>query len=98
MAARAGLSATGSGIQIGLLKVQGYERRDRTVTAALFVTLLGIYLAAGLCVAAAFVTVGIGRVLPHQMTFTPIARLFLFPGSAALWPYVLYRWLAASRS
>ena len=31
------------------------------------------------------------------MTFTLGARLFLFPGAAALWPYVLLRWLRAKR-
>jgi hypothetical protein len=62
----------------------------------LFLTALALYGAVGLCTAAAFVTMGISRVLPHQMTFTPVARLFLFPGAAALWPYVLYRWLTAS--
>ncbi len=68
------------------------------MTVTLFVSLLGLYLAAGLCTAAAFVTVGIGRVLPHPMTFTPVARSFLFPGAVALWPYVLYRWFTASRT
>jgi hypothetical protein len=64
----------------------------------LFLTALALYGAVGLCTAAAFVLFGIGRVLPHQMTFTPIARLFLFPGAAALWPYVLLRWLRAIRT
>lgn len=60
-----------------------------------FVYALGIYLTAGLCVAAAFVTIGASRMLPHSMTFTPMARLFLFPGAVALWPYVLIRWFRA---
>ena len=64
----------------------------------LFLTALALYAAVGLCTAAAFVLFGVGRVLPHQMTFTPIARLFLFPGAAALWPYVLLRWLRAVRT
>jgi len=54
-----------------------------------------LYVAAGLCTAAAFVTVGVTRVLPHPMTFTLGARALLFPGAAALWPYVLARWLKA---
>jgi hypothetical protein len=29
------------------------------------------------------------------MTFTLGARLVLFPGAVALWPYVLARWLKA---
>jgi hypothetical protein len=64
----------------------------------LFLTALAIYGAVGLCAAAAFVLFGITRVLPHKMTFTPMARLFLFPGAAALWPYVLLRWLRAIRT
>jgi hypothetical protein len=64
----------------------------------LFLTALALYGIVGLCTAAAFVTVGVGCVLPHQTTFTPVARLFLFPGAAALWPYVLYRWLTASHA
>jgi hypothetical protein len=64
----------------------------------LFLTALALYGAVGLCTAAAFVLVGVSRVLPHQTTFTPLARLFLFPGAAALWPYVLLRWLRASRT
>ena len=56
---------------------------------------LGLYVAAGLATAAAFVTVGVAAVLPQPMTFTPGARLLLVPGAAALWPYVLIRWLRA---
>ena len=61
---------------------------------ALFYAFL-LYVAAGLCTAAAFVTVGAARVLPHPTTFTLGARILLFPGAAALWPYVLMRWLKA---
>jgi hypothetical protein len=64
----------------------------------LFLSALALYGAAGLCTAAAFVTLGVGRVLPHPMTFTLTARLLLFPGAAALWPYILYRWLKAGRT
>ena len=64
----------------------------------LFLTALALYGAVGLCTAAAFVLFGVSRVLSHQTTFTPLARLFLFPGAAALWPYVLLRWLRASRT
>lgn len=52
-----------------------------------------LYVAIGACVAVAFVSTGIGRVLPQPTTFTPAARLVLLPGAAALWPYVLLRWL-----
>jgi hypothetical protein len=59
---------------------------------------LALYVVAGLCVAAAFVTVGVGRVLPQPMSFTLGARLLLIPGAAAMWPYVLSRWLWGRRS
>ena len=58
----------------------------------IFLYALALYVAAGLCTAAAFVTLGVGRVLPHAMSFTLGARLLLFPGAAALWPVVLARW------
>ena len=68
------------------------------VTAMNFVYALALYLALGCCVGAAFVTIGAGRVLPYPTPFTPTTRLLLFPGAAALWPYVLIRWLRAAKS
>jgi hypothetical protein len=52
-----------------------------------------LYVAIGACVAAAFVIAGVHRVLLQPTSFTPAARLLLLPGAAALWPYVLLRWL-----
>jgi hypothetical protein len=52
-----------------------------------------LYVAVGACVAMAFVSAGIDRVLPQPTAFTPAARLLMLPGAAALWPYVLLRWL-----
>ena len=63
--------------------------------AMLLGSLLTIYAAAGIGVAAAFVGAGVDRVLPNPMSFTVGARLLLFPGAALLWPYVLGRWLRA---
>lgn len=59
------------------------------------IQLLALYAAIGICVALGFVSVGAGQVLGRQTSFTLGARLLLLPGAAALWPYVLYRWLAA---
>jgi hypothetical protein len=63
-------------------------------------TILGygfaLYAAAGGCIALAFVTMGLGRVMAPA-SFTPGARLLLLPGAAALWPYVILRWLKATR-
>jgi hypothetical protein len=58
---------------------------------------LALYAAAGVAVAAAFVVFGVARVLPEPVPVTVGARILLFPGAAALWPYVLIRWLKSSR-
>ncbi|MPZ57114.1 MAG: hypothetical protein GEU91_11575 [Rhizobiales bacterium] len=54
---------------------------------------LALYVLIGLVTAAAFVTFGLSRVLPHSMTASLGARLLFLPGAVALWPYVLARWL-----
>jgi hypothetical protein len=54
-----------------------------------------LYGIAGLCTAAAFVVFGATKVLAHPAHISLGARIFLLPGTAALWPYVLYRWLAS---
>lgn len=54
---------------------------------------LALYAAAGVAVAAAFVVFGVTRVLPEPVPVTVGARILIFPGAAALWPYVLVRWL-----
>jgi hypothetical protein len=54
-----------------------------------------LYAAVGIAAAVAFVSFGISRVLPHPMPATLGARLLILPGSAALWPYVLWRWRKA---
>ena len=58
---------------------------------------LALYAATGVAVAAAFVAFGVTRVLPEPATVTIDARALLFPGAAALWPYVLLRWLKSFR-
>ena len=58
---------------------------------------LALYAAAGVAVAAAFVVFGVARVLPEPAPVTLGARILIFPGAAALWPYVLIRWLKALR-
>jgi hypothetical protein len=55
-----------------------------------------LYAAAGACMALAFVTMGVDRVMAPA-SFTPGARLLLLPGAVALWPYVMLRWLKATR-
>ena len=58
---------------------------------------LALYAAAGIAIAAAFLVFGVTRVLPEPAPVTLGARIVLFPGTAALWPYVLIRWLRSSR-
>ena len=58
---------------------------------------LALYAAAGFAVAVAFLVFGVTRVLPEPAPVTLGARIVLFPGAAALWPYVLIRWLKSSR-
>jgi len=58
---------------------------------------LALYAAAGIAVAAAFVAFGVTRVLQEPVPVSAGARILIFPGAAALWPYVLVRWLKSSR-
>ncbi|HKA02025.1 MAG TPA: hypothetical protein VKE70_36190 [Candidatus Solibacter sp.] len=53
---------------------------------------LALYAAVGIVIAAAFLAFGVTRV-PARATVTLGARIMLFPGAVALWPYVLIRWL-----
>jgi len=54
---------------------------------------LALYAAAGLITAIAFASFGVTRVLPESASVTMGARILFLPGAAALWPYVLFRWL-----
>jgi hypothetical protein len=57
---------------------------------------LALYAVAGIAVAAAFVAFGVTRVLPEPVPVSVGARILIFPGAAALWPYVVVRWLKSS--
>jgi hypothetical protein len=57
---------------------------------------LALYAAAGVAIGVAFVLFGVTRVLAEPAPVTIGARILLFPGAAALWPYVLMRWLRSS--
>lgn len=52
-----------------------------------------VYLAAGLAVAAVFLTWGIGRIEPHARS-SYLFRPLLVPGCVLIWPLVLWRWRA----
>ena len=56
-----------------------------------------LYAAAGLVISVAFLAFGVTRVLARPAPVTLGARVLLFPGAFALWPYVLVRWLKSFR-
>jgi hypothetical protein len=49
------------------------------------------YVAVGIVVALAFVTIGVTQVQPMPVTVG--ARVLLLPGAFVLWPLVVSRWL-----
>ena len=51
------------------------------------------YALAGVVTALLFVAFGVVRVLPQPATVSISARILLIPGAAALWPYVIVRWV-----
>ena len=61
---------------------------------SLLLCLLALYAAVGLAAALAFVSFGVTRVQPAPMSLG--ARILILPGAAALWPYVVIRWLRAA--
>jgi hypothetical protein len=65
--------------------------------AAAFLIVLGIYLGCGLIFAILFVLNGAGKVDPHAAHGPWGFRMLILPGAAALWPWLLCRWLAAIR-
>jgi hypothetical protein len=64
-----------------------------TILAPLLLGAAAVYALAGVVVALAFVTAGLGAVLPAGTPVTVGARILFVPGAAALWPLVLRRWL-----
>ncbi|MEJ0075518.1 MAG: hypothetical protein WDO17_08730 [Alphaproteobacteria bacterium] len=60
---------------------------------AFLLNALALYAAIGAVIALAFVALGVTRVQPASVSLG--ARILILPGAAALWPYVLFRWLKA---
>jgi hypothetical protein len=60
---------------------------------AFLLNALALYAAIGAAVALAFAAFGVTRVQPAGVSLG--ARVLILPGAAALWPYVLFRWLKA---
>ena len=66
-----------------------YER-----VATLLVGALYLYGIAGLVFAIAFVTTGVKRIDSQAIGSGVGFRVLIFPGSAALWPLLLRRWVS----
>ena len=60
---------------------------------AFLLNLLTLYAAIGAVTAVAFALFGVTRVQPAPVSLG--ARILILPGAAALWPYVLLRWIKA---
>jgi hypothetical protein len=56
---------------------------------------LAAYAAVGVVAALAFAAFGVTRVQDAGVSLP--ARILIVPGAAALWPYVLARWIKAGR-
>jgi hypothetical protein len=56
---------------------------------------LALYALIGLVTAILFVTLGVSHVLGASVTMP--ARILWLPAAAALWPFVLVRWLTARK-
>ena len=65
--------------------------------AAAGVGAVGLYLAVGSAVAAAFHWRGLGRIDPAARGAGPGFRFLITPGLVALWPWMLVVWRRASR-
>ncbi|MEM6849234.1 MAG: hypothetical protein AAF580_14400 [Pseudomonadota bacterium] len=64
--------------------------------AAFIVDAVRVYALIGLCLAAIFLAVGIGRITPDARG-SYVFRPLLIPGVVLLWPVVLLRWSAIER-
>ena len=62
-------------------------------TVAFLLNALALYAGIGIMIAFTFVIFGVTRVQPASVNLG--ARILILPGAAALWPYVLMRWLKA---
>ncbi|MCI4666054.1 MAG: hypothetical protein MRY74_15165 [Neomegalonema sp.] len=61
--------------------------------AAAFVSAVEIYVWIGIAIAAAFLSLGVGRIDPAARGAYAF-RILVLPGVVGLWPLVLWRWVA----
>jgi hypothetical protein len=72
------------------------EKSERVIITGLTMILLyglAVYAFLGVVIGVVFAIFGVSQVIPHTATMTLGARILILPGAAALWPYVLVRWL-----
>jgi len=60
--------------------------------AAVFLLVIGIYLACGLVFAIPFALLGVKKIDPHAAHGSWGFRLLIIPGTMAFWPLLLKRW------
>ena len=60
--------------------------------AAIFLSLLGLYLGCGLVFAISFAAVGVKKIDPHATHGSWGFRVLIVPGAMAFWPLLLRRW------
>ena len=65
--------------------------------AAVFLILLGAYLACGLVFAIPFALVGVKKIDPHAAHGSWGFRLLVIPGTMAFWPLLLRRWATGAK-
>ena len=65
--------------------------------AAVFLILLGVYLACGLVFAIPFALFGVTKVDPHAVHGSWGFRLLVIPGTMAFWPLLLRRWARGAK-
>ena len=56
--------------------------------------ILGLYLACGIIFALPFVVFGVQQIDAQARRGSWGFRLLIIPGAAALWPWLLFRWLS----
>ncbi len=61
--------------------------------ALLILQAAGAYLGTGLAFGLAFIFLGIGKIDPVAKAMPLRVRLVLLPGTAALWPLMLAKWV-----
>ena len=64
---------------------------DAMIAAAILIV-LGIHLACGLVFAVPFAFWGAQKIDPHSAPGSWGFRLLIIPGTAALWPLLMFRW------